>query len=400
MKKVRILYSALVLASYLSMIVAVTSCHKNEKNELAHDHEHEHEHGHDDHEHAEHEGHEGHNHGSSLEIILEPEIAERMGVKTEVVSHADFSDAVKTTGRIETTPSGIGTITSPTAGIFSFAGNFSVGTKVNKGSLIGTVNASDMSGGDANAMALANLNNAKRELDRLKGLYEKQLVTADKYNAALAQYELAKAAYSPKASTGKVTATTSGTITEVLIGEGAYVDAGTPIAYLADGSLVTLTADLPDKYADMVPFIKDARIVYPATGSTMDVSEFKNLKIQTTNTVSNTPGYIPVIFSFDNDSRVRPGSVVEVYLLGNARHDVVTVPLSAVTEQQGNYFVFVKVDDEGYLKSPVTLGYNDGKRVEILSGIEDGDEIVVEGVTAVRLAETSGAVPEGHTHSH
>ncbi len=36
--------------------------------------------------------------------------------------------------------------------------------------------------------------------------------------------------------------------------------------------------------------------------------------------------------------------------------------------------------------------------IEIKSGLKPGDEVVTEGTTFVRLAETSGVVPEGHKH--
>lgn len=53
-----------------------------------------------------------------------------------------------------------------------------------------------------------------------------------------------------------------------------------------------------------------------------------------------------------------------------------------------------------FRKIPVTIGRSDGSRREILSGISAGDRIVARGTTFVRLAESSGAVPEGHSHSH
>ena len=77
-----------------------------------------------------------------------------------------------------------------------------------------------------------------------------------------------------------------------------------------------------------------------------------------------------------------------------------TVPNSALSEQQGQYFVYEQVHPEVYMKVPVTIGESDGRRTEILSGIEPGKTIVTQGVTTVRLAETSGNIPEGHSHSH
>ena len=74
------------------------------------------------------------------------------------------------------------------------------------------------------------------------------------------------------------------------------------------------------------------------------------------------------------------------------------MPVSAITEEQGLYFVYIKIDDEHYIKQEVTLGETDGARVLILSGLEDGDKVVTNGVYQVKLAATTSAIPEGHVH--
>ena len=95
-----------------------------------------------------------------------------------------------------------------------------------------------------------------------------------------------------------------------------------------------------------------------------------------------------------------PGVPAEVYLIGANKAESLSVPVGAVSEQQGENFVYVKVDDHAYKKQPVTLGRSDGSRIEVLSGINAGDSVVTAGSTFIRLAETSTVVPEGHSHSH
>ena len=114
----------------------------------------------------------------------------------------------------------------------------------------------------------------------------------------------------------------------------------------------------------------------------------------------NRPGYVPVYFTFTNGGNILPGTPAEVFLLGEVRENVISVPVSALSEQQGRFFVFRRLDDQCYEKVPVTLGANDGTRVEIKDGIKAGDNIVTKGTVSVRLAESSGVVPEGHSHNH
>lgn len=385
-----------VLTSYIFLMFGMTSC-SHEKNELAHHHDHEHHH---DHGHGHEHESEGHKHGSGQEIILEPEQAERMGVKCMIVSPGDFSDAIKVTGKISGDARSNGVATASASGVITLTSHLSVGSHVNKGQILGHISTQVVSGGDNNAAALATLNNAKRELERLAPLFEKKLITAERYNAAVAAYETAKAQYSPAAASGTIVSPINGVITDIAASQGQYVSAGEPVAYISDGSDIILTAQVPERYASLVPTFSTAQIILNTTGDVINLSDLGARRLSDGSLISTVPGYIPVSFAFKNERRMIVGSVVEVYLLGKERHDVISIPLSAVTEQQGNYFVFVKVDDEGYIKSPVELGPRNGRRVEILKGLKAGDNIVTEGVSAIRLAETSGAVPEGHTHSH
>ena len=78
---------------------------------------------------------------------------------------------------------------------------------------------------------------------------------------------------------------------------------------------------------------------------------------------------------------------------------MITVPVSALTEEQGLYFVYLKLDEECYRKQEVAVGASDGIRVEIISGLHEGDNVVTHGAYNVKLASASNAIP-AHTHNH
>ena len=89
-----------------------------------------------------------------------------------------------------------------------------------------------------------------------------------------------------------------------------------------------------------------------------------------------------------------------MYLLGEVADKGIAIPRSALSEQQGSYFVYEKIGDHAYRRLPVTIGGSDGINTIITSGLKGGEAIVTEAVTTVRLAENSGAIPEGHNHNH
>ncbi len=89
---------------------------------------------------------------------------------------------------------------------------------------------------------------------------------------------------------------------------------------------------------------------------------------------------------------------MEVYLLGSSIENVISIPLTALTEEQGVYFVFVQIDEEEFQKKEVKLGQSNGENVRILSGLLSGDKVVSQGAYQVKLAASSSIVPEGHSH--
>lgn len=58
--------------------------------------------------------------------------------------------------------------------------------------------------------------------------------------------------------------------------------------------------------------------------------------------------YVPVTFEFDNKGEVIPGSFVEVFLLSSAMENVISLPRTALTEEQGIFFIYLQLDEEGY----------------------------------------------------
>ena len=108
---------------------------------------------------------------------------------------------------------------------------------------------------------------------------------------------------------------------------------------------------------------------------------------------------MPVSFSIRKTDDLVPGSFAEIWLLCAEREGVISVPQSAITEEQGINFVYLKLDSQCYRKQEVSLGASDGQRTEVLDGLEPGDNVVVRGAYNVKLASASNAIP-AHTHNH
>ncbi len=365
------------------------SCKNGEKNELAHDHSHESEAS---------ENSAEHDH-SGNEIIVEPETAAKFGIKTDTVRLMDFSDAIQLTGQLLTPSSEEAVVSASTGGVLSMNSSIIVGSKVSAGQALGKISARSASGDDPNAMAKANIAAAKRELDRLKPLLDDGIVTLADYNAALSAYESAKASFSYAAVAGTVKAPVSGTVTQILANTGQYVETGTPLARISGNRILVLRVDFPETDRQDMNRISKVEIRSGASDEWISLSSLSGKRIDSNEFPVQT-GYLPLFYSFKNNGTFSSGSFVEVSLAGMSSTQALVIPQSAVIEQQGEKYVYVKTGDHAYEKRRITVSGCSGANLAVSSGINDGDILVTEGATVVKMAESSGAVPEGHSHNH
>jgi len=217
-------------------------------------------------------------------------------------------------------------------------------------------------------------------------------------------YENAKVAY--EAVNGKhssngvaVTATMSGFLKNILVKEGDYVAVGQPLATISQNNRLVLRADVSEKYYAHIPMMRSAYFKTPYDDQVYKLDELNGRFLSYGKSSANNSFYIPVLFEFDNKGAIIPGSFVEVYLLGNPMESVLSVPHSALVEEQGLFFVYIRLDEECYKKQEVSLGADNGERVQILSGLKAGDQVVTKGAYQIKLASASNAIP-AHSHSH
>ena len=383
----------------------------HEGHDHGHDHDHQghshegHDHGHEGHNH-EAEAHEGHDHGNGGhdgEIVVSLERQKTFGITTETVTAEDFAEVIHTSGQILSAMGDEMTVVAKTSGIISF-GRLTEGSAVGKGSLIATISSKNLGGGDQLAKAKAVYEATRKEYERDLQLSKDNIVSESHLDQSRLAYEQAKAEYDALASgttkDGNVSVTSplGGFIKKLSVSQGDYVETGTPIAVVSQNRRLRLRADVYEKYYGLLSGINDANFSTSYSDAAYSLKDL-NGRLIGYGKASGGDYYIPVTFEFDNKGDLIAGSYVNVYLKSSSSSRAISVPVGAVVEDQGVYYVFVQNDETGFLKREVKLGQSDGQRVLIKSGLNEGDVVVATGAIQVKLASVT-AVPAGHTHSH
>lgn len=343
-----------------------------------------------------------HNHAD--EIILTPDKAKAAGLKVEKVAAGSFRQVIQTTGQILSAQGNEATVVANVAGTVSFIRPLTEGLQVSNGAGLISISTARLQDGDPVERARVAYEAAKEDFDRASKLVDKQIVSRKEFTAIRERYENARIAYEAfrsGASSGGVcvSAPINGYIKNCLVKEGDYVAVGQPMLTISQTRRLQLKAEVSERHYQALQSLSSANFRTPYDGMVHRLDELGGKLLSYGKSSSDNSFYIPVNFEFDNSGTIIPGSFVEVYLLGNERQGVISVPVSALTEEQGLKFVYVQVDAEGYKKREVKTGATDGRKVEILSGLKEGERVVTEGAVHVKLASASNIIP-AHTHNH
>jgi HlyD family secretion protein len=174
-----------------------------------------------------------------------------------------------------------------------------------------------------------------------------------------------------------VRATTAGTVTEVLTRVGAPVDGSTPVATVSDLSDLAAMVNLSEFDAAQVKRGQRARVSVDALGGKI----FPGKVLFAALTGSDSGGGVvtfPVLVGLNSIAGVKPGMNASVRIITAERHNVLEVPLEAITKDDEDRPAVTVMDAKGRTSlKPVKLGLANNKSVEIVKGVRAGERLVI-----------------------
>lgn len=370
----------------LAMMLAFSACESK--------HHHDDEHGVEAEEH----------HHAADEIVLEAEKARAAGVEVSVAERGVFHDVIRVSGSITAASCDETTIVATVSGTVHHARHISEGMPIQKGTTIYHIKSDKLQNGDQAQRARIECLAAKREYDRALPLVKEKIITERDFSVIKTEYETALLAYeairgNTTAKGVSVTSPVTGYMKECMVMDGDFVEVGTPLMVVTKNQHLYLRAEVPVRYYSMLGKITSAKFRTQYSNDVIDLKSVNGTLMSLGKSAVSTSSYVPVTFQLDNKGDIVPGSYAEVFLVTGERQGVLSLPTTALTEEQGVYYVFVQNDEDGYSKREVQLGVTDGERTEIKAGVKDGERVVTKGAINVKLAAASNAIP-AHNHNH
>lgn len=388
---------------YLTMMVCASGCSNN--------HDHSHTHNHEEHDHAaekhEHEHEEGGDDHSNL-VFFSKAQSEKVEFETKKATVQPFGEVIRTMAFVEPSAGDERIVAAKASGIIHINGDRMVdGRNVKAGESLFTIDGTAMADNNLSVRlkeAESAYQLAKSEYERKELLLKDKLVTEGDYRKAKADYEQAAASYEALrkgfsgGSSGGV-APISGFIKKVYVRNGEYVEAGAPVAAIAQNRNLYIRAEISPRKSAGLRNVTGATIKNPTDGEVYALSDLNGSPISVGKGADIENPLIPVIFEVSNTVDLVPGTFVEMFITAG-EEQALTVPVSALIEEMDNYFVYVEKMPEHYEKREVKIGKNNGKVTQIVSGLKEGETVVSKGAILVKLAQGSGKLDAhaGHVH--
>jgi multidrug efflux system membrane fusion protein len=322
-----------------------------------------------------------------------------VGVAT--IGRGDIRLVVPALGAV--TPLTTVTVNSQISGVLTSVG-FKEGERVHKGQFLAQIDprpyqvaleqyqaqlARDQATLDQAKMDLTRYQTLSQQVSIARQTYEDQVYIVKQDEGTVAADRAQIKAQQLNLEYCHIVAPSDGRVGLRLVDPGNYVQAGstTGIVVLALLKPISVIFNVPE---DNLPRI----LARMQQGGAVPVSAFDRANVtqlatgvvaSIDNEVDTTTGTVKLRASFDNaDEQLFPSQFVNVSMLLDTLHDVVTVPVAAVQRGAPGTYVYLLNQDDTVSVHPIQLGAQDVGVFEVVQGLSPGDRVVTDGADRLR----------------
>lgn len=250
---------------------------------------------------------------------------------------------------------------------------------------------------------------AQVEVDRLKPLVDRKIISNVQLETAKAKLAQAKSAYGSIAANigyGTITSPVNGVVGSLPYREGSLVSATSemPLTTVSDSKVIRAYFTMNEK--QLLSFnktfkgsntVEKLKNVPEVSLLLVDDSEYNvKGKIATINGLVNPQtGTTEFRAEFKNPEGLLRSGSTGIIRLPIEQKDVIVVPQNAVFEVQGKQMIYVVGKDNKVKSTIITTNGTSGLNFIVTDGLSEGDVIVVEG--ASKLKDDMEIVPQGKT---
>ncbi len=209
---------------------------------------------------------------------------------------------------------------------------------------------------------------AQRTADRLRPLHERGAISEQDWDGTQTALRVAQANLDAARRSVVLTSPISGVVTDIMVTAGSFPKSGDPLVRVSDLSRVQVLLGLSPRQA--AELARGQQAYLPAQSLEGEVTR---IALQ----ADPETRLMEVELTFPGSASVTPGTLVQAEVVVGSKEQALVIPRAAL--QNGGAWV-VGPDDIASLRT-LEIGLQGQDRVEILSGLEAGERVVVAGAS-------------------
>ncbi|RMD97328.1 MAG: efflux RND transporter periplasmic adaptor subunit [Calditrichaeota bacterium] len=231
-------------------------------------------------------------------------------------------------------------------------------------------------------------NDAKREFERIKHLYEAGAVTRQAYDKAKLNYEINKANLEAIVSAVFISSPIDGIVTETYVEPGDKIGAGRPVARVVQFDKVKIKIQVSESDIGRLHVGQKCLVRTPSFDRTFSgkISEISLSANPMTRTFEVTV-VVP-----NPDLLLRSGMFATVTVIYSEKADVLAIPKEAVQFTPEGAFTYVVSSDSLVSRRKIATGVFDGQYYEVLSGLQPGEWVVASGQNKIQMEKQKAII--------
>lgn len=309
-------------------------------------------------------------------------------VRAQEVAKSSIQEFVSATGTVYAVKETI--ITTEQAGRYLLRKNprtgrsFAMGDSAAAGALLITLDNPEFVNQTAIDSKKLSLDSAEREYTKQQGVYEKGGITESEVkNAEKALIDARYSYENAKLSLAKleVRAPFNGIIVDLPhFTSGQWIAAGSQVATLMDYSSLYAELTLPGKEMDRIARNQDVSV----SNYSQEKQKLEGKVTEISPALDPTSRMFKIKIEADNKGLLlKPGMFVRADIILQEKTDVIVIPKDIILDRRGRKTVYV-IQRGIALERRLELGIETSDRVEVVSGLDAGDSLIIEGFETLR----------------
>ncbi len=217
---------------------------------------------------------------------------------------------------------------------------------------------------------------ARTLYERQKNLWDQKIGTEVQFLQAQTNLQSAQkqiAALQQQADLYRIKSPISGTVDQMDLKLGQAASPGVTGIRIVNANNLKVKADVPETYVGSVAQGNNVKVLIPDANDSLVTKVTFAAKV-----IDPVSRSFPIEIKLPSKKNIRPNMTAVLRIANYSKSNVITIPIKAVQNSEAGNYVYV-IENGLAKRKVIQQGNTSNGKVEVLSGLNDGNQVIVEG---------------------